>query len=191
MSLAGRLLRVLPVYARTAWWGLCAPRLRERAPLVVHQGVVLSGGRVLLTVRSDLCGWELPGGNANPGESGEAALAREILEETGVEVAVERLVGEYERSGFRPHTARVYRCRATGGAPRPSRETPLVRWFALDAVPDTLFPWYRGPLADARAGLPGPVQRRERWGLAAIAAAIWIDLRMRVSDHRAGSREGR
>jgi ADP-ribose pyrophosphatase YjhB (NUDIX family) len=191
VSLAGRLLRALPVYARTAWWGLLAPRLRERAPLVVHQGVVVREGRVLLAVRSDLCGWELPGGNANPGESGEAALAREILEETGIEVEVEGLVGEYERSGFRPHTARVYRCRARGGDPRPSRETPLVRWFGLDAVPDTLFPWYRRPLADALAGLPEPVRRRERWGLAAIAAALWIDLRMRASDHRAGSRDER
>jgi len=186
VGLGGRLVRILPVYAKTAWWGLVQPRTSEREPLVVHQGVVLGEQGVLLSVRSDLRGWELPGGNAVPGEAGEDALRRELLEETGVEVEVERLTGEYRRSGFRPHTARVYRCRAVSGEPRPSSETPLVRWFPPDEVPGTLFPWYRGPLQDALADLPEPVVREERWGAADIAAGIWIDLRMRLSDHRAG-----
>ncbi|MGI9590055.1 MAG: NUDIX domain-containing protein [Myxococcota bacterium] len=186
MGLAGRLARILPVYAKTAWWGLVQPHTSERAPLVVHQAVVLSEQGVLLSVRSDLRGWELPGGNAEPGESGEEAIRRELREETGVEVVVEGLTGVYRRSGFRPHTARVYRCRAVGGETRPSSETPLVRWFPLDAVPGTLFPWYRAPLADALARRPEPVIREERWGLAAIAAGMWIDLRMRLSNHRAG-----
>jgi ADP-ribose pyrophosphatase YjhB (NUDIX family) len=185
VGLAGRLGRVLPVYAKTAWWGLVQPHTAEREPLVVHQGVVLSERGVLLSVRSDLHGWELPGGNAEPGESGEDAVRREILEETGVGVEVERLTGEYRRTGFRPHTACVYRCRADAVEPRPSRETPRVAWFPLGAVPGTLFPWYRGPLTDAVADLSEPVRVEERWGLAAIAAGMWIDLRMRLTDHRA------
>ena len=100
MSGVRQLLRMLPIYAKLAWWGLVSPH-RERCPLVVHQGVVLDVDRVLLSVRSDLCGWELPGGNPDPGESGEATLRREILEETGVEVEVERRVGDYVRRGFR------------------------------------------------------------------------------------------
>ncbi len=183
MGLVGRLAGILPVYAKTAWWGLVQPRTTELEPLVVHQGAVLSERGVLLSVRSDLRGWELPGGNAEPGESGEQALRRELLEETGVEVEVERLTGVDHRSGFRPHTARVYRCRAVSGTPRPSPETPLVQWFPVEAVPDTLFPWYRGPLADAVAALPEVVVRQERWGPAAIAAGMWIDLRMRLSNH--------
>jgi 8-oxo-dGTP pyrophosphatase MutT (NUDIX family) len=183
---SGRLGGILPIYTRLAWWGLVRPRVRGRAPLVVVHGVILSERGVLLSVRSDLRGWELPGGNAEPGESGEAALRREILEETGLEVAVERRVGDYVRTGFAPHTARVYRCRPLRGEPRPSSETPLVRWFPPHAVPDTLFPWYRAPLADALAELPEPVTRRERWGAAAIAAGMRIDLRMRFSKHRAG-----
>ena len=185
MGLAGRLARILPVYAKTAWWGLVQPHTREAEPLVVHQAVVLSDQGVLLSVRSDLRGWELPGGNAEPGETGEQAIRRELREETGVETVVEGLSGVYRRSGFRPHTAHVYRCRAIGGELRPSSETPLVRWFPLDDVPGTLFPWYRGPLADALARRREPVVREERWGLAAIAAGMWIDLRMRLSNHRA------
>lgn len=177
---------LLRVYARTAWWGLVSPRLSKRAPLLVHQAVVLRDGNVLLAVRSDIRGWELPGGNPDPGEPGEATLHRELLEETGIEVEVERHVGDYVRSGFRPHTARVWLCRAVGGELRPSVETPVVDWFPVDAVPSTLLPWYRGPLADALAGHPEPVEVHERWGVSEIARAIAIDLRMRASGHRAG-----
>ena len=181
-----RLSGLLPVYARTAWWGLVSPRVSESEPLLVHQAVVLRDGNVLLAVRSDIRGWELPGGNPDPGETGEATLRREVLEETGIEVEVERRVGDYTRTGFRPHTARVWSCRPVGGALRASSETPLVEWFPVGAVPTTLLPWYREPLADALAGHTEPVERRERWGVSEIARAIAIDLRMRASGHRAG-----
>lgn len=184
--MSGRLAGILPVYARLAWWGLVSPRRRARAPLVVYQGVILSERGVLLSVRSDLRGWELPGGNAEPGEPAETALRREILEETGLEVAVERHVGDYVHTGFFPNTTRVYLCRPVGGELRPSSETPLVRWFPPHTVPDTLFPWYRAPLADALAVLPEPVTRHEHWGATAILAGMRIDLRMRLSQHRAG-----
>ena len=174
-----RLARLPRIYARAAFEGLFRHRLGSRPPLVVHQGAVIDAGQVLLALRSDVRGWELPGGNADPGESGEAALRRELYEETGLEVEVERRVGDYVRSGFWPHTARVYRCRRVGGALRGSRETPAVRWFPLDRIPAGLLPWYRQPLADALAGHPEPVLRRERWGLREILAAMAIDLRSR------------
>ena len=169
-----------------AWWGLVSPRSHDGGPLVVAQAVVLDGDQVLLSVRSDLRGWELPGGNLNPGECAEDALRRELLEETGLEIAIERRVGDYVRTGFLPHIARVYRCRVAGGELRPSLETPRVAWFPCDRVPRTLFPWYRGPLADAAADLPEPVTRHEHNGVAAIWAGMSIDLRMRLSDDAAG-----
>ena len=185
-GLARRFAGILPKYGYIAWWGLVSPRTRESAPLVVYHAVVLSERGVLLSVRNDLRGWELPGGHANPGEEGEAALRRELLEETGLEVVVERHVGDYVRSGFRPHTARVYRCRVSGGSLRSSRETPQVAWFDPARVPTTLFPWYRGPLADALAEAGEPLERHERWGLRAILSGMLIDLRMRFTDDRAG-----
>jgi 8-oxo-dGTP pyrophosphatase MutT (NUDIX family) len=186
LGLLGRLAGIVPNYLSIAWWGLVTPRIREREPLLVVQGVVLDGARVLLTTRSDLRGWELPGGNLDSGEPDEAAVCREILEETGLEVRVERRVGDYVRTGFRPHTARIFLCRVTGGDVRPSDETPAVRWFPIGRTPDTLFPWYSAPLADALADLPEPVERHEYQGTATIWAGMKIDFRMRASDDRAG-----
>ncbi len=189
-GLARRLATVVPQYARLAYWGLVAPRLGGRNSPMVYQAVVSCERGVLLAVRNDLRGWELPGGHAGLGESGEEALRREVREETGLEVVVERRVGDYRRTGFAPHTARVFTCRAVGGSLRPSPETPVVRWFDPGALPSTLFPWYRGPLADALAEHPEPVIHAEHQGLRAILAGMLIDLRIRTTAHRAGLPRG-
>jgi len=151
---------------------------------VLVQGVVAGEAGVLLALRRELHGWELPGGRAEPGEDEGRALAREIREETGLDVVVGELAGDYRRRGFAAHRARVYRCRVLAGMLRPSADTPEVAWFDPAALPDTLFPWFRGPLLDALGDGPFPVERDEQLGLAAIAAGLRIDLRMRLRAER-------
>ena len=186
-----RLVAAAPNYLKIAWHGLVSPRVGKREPVAVSQAVILSEQRVLLAVRRDLRGWELPGGHLESGESPEEGLIREVHEETGHDVAIDRHVGTYVRTGFRPYTASVFTCRVTGGELRPSVETPVVRWFDLDALPETLFPWFREPLADALAARPEPVSRCNYQGAAAVWAGFKIDLRMRLSDDRAGLPESR
>lgn len=180
MSLAGllRCAAALPQWGRIAFWGLLGAAV-ERGPLDIVQGVIESERGVLLAVRWELRGWELPGGNLEPGESDAEALRREIAEEVGVEVEVGELVGEYVRTGFRPHTARVYRCRIVTGAPRPSDEAHEIGWFPADAPPDELLVWCRQPLRDAAAGGPS-VRREESQGLAQILDTMRIDLATRA-----------
>jgi 8-oxo-dGTP diphosphatase len=185
-GLLGRLASAVPNYLELAWWGLASPRLIERVPLVVYQAVVLCDGRVALAVRSDLRGWELPGGNAQRGEDAEAAVVREVREEIGLDVSIDCHTGDYVRTGFRPHTARVFTCHVIGGRLRPSHETPVVRWFDVEQVPSTLFPWYRAPLADALDPSDEVRERHEHQGFGSIWAGLKIDLRMRASADTAG-----
>jgi 8-oxo-dGTP diphosphatase len=181
-----RLAATVPNYVNIAWNGLVSPRVGKPESVAVSQAVILSGERILLAVRRDLRGWELPGGHLQAGESSEEGLIREVCEETGHEVAIDRHVGTYVRTGFRPYTASVFTCTVTGGELQPSIETPVVRWFDLAALPDTLFPWFHEPLADALAARPEPVSRSNYQGVAAVWAGFKIDLRMRISDDCAG-----
>ena len=52
-------------------------------------------GRVLLTKRQDNGQWCLPSGGMEPGESVAEGCEREVFEETGLKVKVNRLVGIY------------------------------------------------------------------------------------------------
>lgn len=65
----------------------------QAPPVEVVAGVITDArGRILLARRTegrDLAGlWEFPGGKREPGESPEAALARELHEELGIEVEI-------------------------------------------------------------------------------------------------------
>jgi ADP-ribose pyrophosphatase YjhB (NUDIX family) len=64
--------------------------------------VVVHDGRLLLVRRANDPGrglWSVPGGRVEAGESPEAACAREVREETGLDVEVGPLVGRVERAG--------------------------------------------------------------------------------------------
>jgi hypothetical protein len=51
--------------------------------------------RVLLMKRADNGLWGIPSGHVEPGETVEEAIIREIYEETGLKVKVNRLIGVY------------------------------------------------------------------------------------------------
>jgi 8-oxo-dGTP diphosphatase len=69
-------------------------------PVLGAAAVVIHDGRVLLIRRGkapDAGEWSIPGGAVELGESVEDALRREIREETGLEIAVGRLLEVFER----------------------------------------------------------------------------------------------
>ncbi|HMO56415.1 MAG TPA: NUDIX domain-containing protein [Roseiflexaceae bacterium] len=118
---------------------------------------VIDADRVLLTRREDFEIWCLPGGAIEPGESLVEAARREVREETGFEVVIDRLVGLYSRPNFGGyHTAVVFAGRIVGGAalPQPS-EVIEMDFFTAATLPEDLLWGHRQRVLDALNGVGG------------------------------------
>jgi len=94
-------------------------------------------GRVLLfhhTYRRQW-DWSLPGGWLRRGEEPADAVAREIKEETSLEVEV---LGPLAATALpvAPNFEVIFRGRLRGGVFRPSAEVDRIEWFDLDDLPD-------------------------------------------------------
>lgn len=83
--------------------------------------------------------WALPGGWIGRREHPEHALHRELREETGLTVSIERLLAA--RTFDQARLDVVYLCRAADSTVRPSGETPRWRWCRPDALPPEADPY--------------------------------------------------
>lgn len=107
---------------------------------IQHHSVSVAGivfdkhGRILIIRRRDNNQWQPPGGVLEIGETFEEGVRREVLEETGIHVRVERLTGVYKNMNLGV-VALVFRCAATGGTPQTTNESREVQWLKFaDAV---------------------------------------------------------
>ncbi|MGB6208229.1 (deoxy)nucleoside triphosphate pyrophosphohydrolase [Mycobacterium sp.] len=100
---------------------------------IVVAGAVIAESRVLIAQRlrpPALAGrWELPGGKVAPGETEREALARELAEELGVEVAVGERLG-HDVALNATTTLRAYQVRLLGGEPHP-HDHGALRWVTM------------------------------------------------------------
>ena len=131
--------------------------LAERAGLVPHQrlaayAVVVAEEQLLLTQLAPRTGapgrWNLPGGGVDEGEAPDAAVVREVAEETGqvvdtvrlVDVMTQHWVGRSQRGLEDYHAVRLLH---TARCPRPTRpvvhdvggSTSDARWVPLEELP--------------------------------------------------------
>jgi ADP-ribose pyrophosphatase YjhB (NUDIX family) len=133
-----------------------ADREYPAAPVLGVGAVVLDGDRVLLVKRANppLQGeWSLPGGVLELGETLAEACAREVLEETGLEVEVAGLVElldriVYENTGYenagpvndggakvRYHYVLAdYYCRVKSGTLRAASDAESAQWVSFDQL---------------------------------------------------------
>ncbi|MFF5990168.1 NUDIX hydrolase [Prauserella flavalba] len=85
-------------------------------------------GRLLLIQRAhepSVGLWSLPGGRVEEGESDVDAVARELREETGLEVVAGQLVGSVTRG---PYVIYDYACTVSGGELSAGDDAADARW---------------------------------------------------------------
>jgi 8-oxo-dGTP diphosphatase len=113
-------------------------------PVVGVGAVVLDGDRVLLIKRGHepLKGqWSLPGGGVEIGETLERAIAREVREETGLDVEVGPIIDVLDRitqdavGKVEHHFVLVdFVCQAIGGVLGGASDADAAEWVHVDSL---------------------------------------------------------
>jgi 8-oxo-dGTP pyrophosphatase MutT (NUDIX family) len=123
-------------------------------------GVIVDDrGRALLVQRRDNGHWEPPGGVLESGETIPDALQREVLEETGIKIALPAtLTGVYKNMTLLI-IAMVFRCEAIDGDLTTGDETRALRWATRDEVADLVDEAYAIRVLDALDAASPPAVR--------------------------------
>jgi ADP-ribose pyrophosphatase YjhB (NUDIX family) len=134
-----------------------ATQLRPSVAAVITN----ADGHILLQLRSDNGLWGLPGGSVEIGESVALAIVREVREETGLSVEIERLVGVYSDPRFQifryadgnvvHYINTLFACRIVGGNLLTCEETLDLRFFEPARLPDEMLHSHRIRIQDALA----------------------------------------
>jgi ADP-ribose pyrophosphatase len=103
-------------------------------------GFVLSKDRkkLLLIKRSDLPIWVLPGGGIEEGEEPREAGIREVFEETGLKVDLQRLASVYEPKNSLSSKTYIFEG-FSDGEPKSSDEAKEAVFFPIGELPKDLF----------------------------------------------------
>ena len=135
-----------------------------RTPVMAAGGIVLRRGStpLIAVVRQRKRNeWVLPKGKLDDGETPKEAAHREVLEETGHDVAVHEFLGTLVyQSGGRSKVVHFWRMEADGGPVRKlTNDIKAVEWLTLDDAIGRLSREYErtfltqiGPIALAAAG---------------------------------------
>lgn len=113
-------------------------------PVLGVGALIFDGDRILLVQRGNepyQGWWSLPGGGVETGERLEAAILREVREETGLEVAIVQFVTIFERlmpdaeGRCEYHYVLIdYECRVTGGRLQAGDDSAAVTWWPVDQL---------------------------------------------------------
>jgi ADP-ribose pyrophosphatase YjhB (NUDIX family) len=93
--------------------------------------------RVLLCHRRDYNFWNLPGGGVEQNESPWEAVVREVKEEVGLDVKVEKILGMYNKPG-RNNLVFSFLCQKIGGDLTLSDEADKIEYFHLSEIPTNI-----------------------------------------------------
>jgi ADP-ribose pyrophosphatase YjhB (NUDIX family) len=82
--------------------------------------------------------WSMPGGYVDRGEVVERAAIREVMEETGLEVEIEQLIGLFSEPG-NPVMVAAFAMREIGGLLAAGEEAMDVGFFPRHRLPEMAF----------------------------------------------------
>jgi 8-oxo-dGTP diphosphatase len=109
-----------------------------RIPQVAVGAIIVSDGALLMVrrAREPAKGlWSIPGGRVEFGEYVAAALAREVKEETALDIEVDDLIGFAEVVGDPHYVILDFGAHVVGDTePSPSGDAAEARWVAFDEV---------------------------------------------------------
>ena len=160
----------MPVFQK--WRERLARRLAPQHRVAVVGVVRDAAGQVLL-VQEPRRGWEPPGGYVEVGEDPMTAVRREICEESGCVVTVERLLAVYTLLDPPFVTVLLFQCAYVSGTPGPSDETLAAAWFPPDeTVRRVSGPPVHVPMTDALPPGPHVIYRAYRRGVGTVVSAL-------------------
>lgn len=105
--------------------------------------------KVVLIKRRDVPVWVLPGGGIEKNETIEEAVIREVLEETGFSVRIQKKVGEYSPINKLARYTHLFQCEILRGDPTIGSETKQIEFFSIDKLPRLIPPPYGEWIQDA------------------------------------------
>ena len=87
-------------------------------------------------------------------------MRREVREETGLEVAVDRLIGVYSKPQ-KQEVVLLFRCSIAGGTLSKTEESRECRFFSPDDLPPNTLPKHRQRIEDALLDRPEAILRAQ------------------------------
>lgn len=131
--------------AARAVWKILPPFVRLKVIRITQQKFTFSAAAIITNDKDEVLllnhvlrpygGWGLPGGFVNAGEQPEAAIRREIREETELELTELKMLSVRVA---RSHVEMLFSAKASGMATVNSREIMELGWFTADTTPDNL-----------------------------------------------------
>lgn len=115
--------------------------------------------KVLAIKRRDVPVWVLPGGALELNEDPEEGIIREVMEETGLDVAIKRKVALYtpiNKLGTKTH---FFECSINSGTPIVGDETADIGFYPLDQLPKPFFYIHEQMLGDVMVKSKGLIEK--------------------------------
>ena len=130
-----RIWRIFPLWAHVLAARIVRPRFRVAVAALVFD----QQGKILLfkhTYRK--LAWGIPVGGLEYNEQPKQGVVREFVEESGINIEVERLL-QADGSTYDRHISLIYLCKIVSGEFHESYEVSEMKYFEVNDLPQMLF----------------------------------------------------